>query len=264
MGREKVPEGAFSGGFVRNRGEGRGVRVARAKVSEIPIPDATSAQERSLAIVGHGPYAEAVKPLKVRQTKLAVMGIPASVLGAGDPRYARCVKLAQSWKKARQKEMYVAYGYVSSGVGALLAAAGLALSASRFLYEVAAQTEVQPTERGHLGMPQLLKIASSLGDSARQNELAAWELCARESVVRKRNEQNSKEMPWVVTQSGAEVGRAGRPRKSERSELERSEGVSERSEGLTDAGTDYSRETESSDTEAPWDTSTEQSDGGGA
>lgn len=209
-------ETTFHGGFVRDRGEGRGVRIARAKADELPTVDGKAAQVRADELSSHkrpNSFPGGSSPLKARATKLACLGIPSSILDSGNPNYSRCVRLANSYKKARQKEFYIAHGYVSSGVGALLAAASLALSASRYLYEIAASTDVQPSEKGHIGMPQMLKLASSLSDSARQNELSAWELCSREAVVKKRNDANTVTTPWLVSDDTGMVKRKpGRPR----------------------------------------------------
>lgn len=221
MPKRTQDDGTFHGGMVRDRGENRGVRVARAKVTELPIADAEGAQERLLEMKGTNFNGGGQSPRNARKTKLAVMGIPSHILDKGNPEYARCVRLANAFRKERTKELYIAHGYVSSGVGALLASASLAHSASRFLYELASSTEAAP-EFG-LGMPQLLKLASSLSDSARQNELSAWELCAREAVIRKRNDQNNVQSPWLVASDGGEkrkadgnvVRRPGRPRKAE-------------------------------------------------
>lgn len=142
-----------------------------------------------------------------RQTKLAVMGIPTDSLNGGDVRYARCVRLAAAYRKVRARELQVAHGYVSAGSSALLATASLALAASRFLYEKA--TEAGPDE-----VAGLLKHATQLADSARANELAAWELCAREAVQRKKAEASSAGVPWIVTQQDRQGQRGrGRPRK---------------------------------------------------
>lgn len=207
-------DGTFHGGFVRNRGDARGVRVSRATVDELPFPDLTTVQDASLELEGTRQYPNIKSPLKARKTKLACMGIPSSILEAGSPAYARCVRLANSYKKARSKELFEAHGFVSTGVGALLASASLALSASRFLYEIAASSEIQPEGRGALSMPSILKLASSLSDSSRQNELSAWELAARESVIRKRNDNNSVSVPWLTSDNGgAEKRKPGRPRK---------------------------------------------------
>ncbi len=156
--------------------------------------------------VGPGSPPGASSPLRVRRTKLACMGLSAAVLDAGDPRYAACVRLANSFRKTRMSEMYISHGYVSSGVSALLASSALALAGARYLYELASVTEE--------GRPGMLKTASSLSDSSRQNELSAWELCAREAVVRKRNDQNNVASPWLTQDaSGQETRKAGRPRK---------------------------------------------------
>lgn len=203
-------DGTFHGGFVRDRGESRGVRVARSKASEIPIADATAAQERVLARANPETAKTVMRPVQARRTKLACLGIPTDVLDRADPLYARAIRLANAYKKSRAKELFLAHGYVSSGVHALLASASLAMAASRFLYAL--------TEEGGTVDNGTVKIASSLSDSARQNELAAWELCAREAVIRKRNESAHQNLPWLQTgtvesPSGQVKRGPGRPRK---------------------------------------------------
>lgn len=226
----KADDGTFHSGFARDRGEGRGVRVSRAKREHLPFPDATEAAARLLAIQTGGTHSEVVKPMKVRKTKLAVLSIPSAILDKGDPAYARTVRMANSYKKARCKELYIAHGYVSSGVSALVSAEALALSASRFIFEYAAENV--------LDNPQLLKLASSLADSARQNALSAWELCCREAVIRKRNDASNVQSPWLVSSvPGAEIGKKprGRPRKA----------LPLTVEVVTSAGTDVGGEVES-------------------
>lgn len=214
---ENSSNGEFSGGFVRKGGKGRPPRVKGPPTVRLANADPTVAQEALSMVPQAKTYPARNHPLQPRKTKLAVLGIPSSVLDSGSVEYSRCVRLASAYKKARQKEIYALHGYVSSGASALLAAASLALSASRFLYEIAASTPIRPTGDDHgLSMPQILKLASSLSDSARQNELSAWELAAREAVVKRRNDQNNVAVPWLSVQqdpsSPAKRG-PGRPRK---------------------------------------------------
>lgn len=203
----KTADGTFHGGFVRNRGDGRGVRVARAKASELPVLDPTTVQEAALVA------AQGNKPIQARRVKLACLGIPSDILDKGDQEYARCIRLANAYKKVRVKEFFQAHGYVSSGVHALLASSSLAIAASRFIYASAAGNPEGVTAAE-------LKLASSLSDSSRQNELSAWELCAREAVVRKRNDMNSTQLPWLTQSPGQQASPSGmvkrgrgRPRK---------------------------------------------------
>ncbi len=216
MGKNSQDDGTFHGGFLRSRGQDRGVRTSTPKITELAVPDAEEARARSEELQANkrpGSFPKGHSPLKERRTKLACLGIPSFILDQGDPAYARCIRLANAYKKARTRELYIAHGFISSGVSALLAASSLALAGSRFLYEIAASTDVNP-ESG-LGLPQLLKIASSLSDSARQNETSAWELACRESVIHKRNANNNQQVPWMIqTETGKEVLRAGRPRKA--------------------------------------------------
>ncbi len=203
-------DGSFGGGFYRDRGEGRGVRVARSKITELPVADqadATVRLEKMSASKVPGSFPIGSSPTRYRKTKLAVMGLSSAILDRGDPRYAACIRLANALRKVQSREMYVAHGFVSTSVSALLASSAMALAGARFLYEIAA--EADPAQR-----PSLLKTASSLSDSSRQNTLSAWELCSREAIIHKRNASNNQAVPWMVeTASGKEVARAGRPRK---------------------------------------------------
>lgn len=131
---------------------------------------------------------------RVRKTKIALMGIGRNILDNADPRYKRALLLANSYRKVRAKELYVMHGHVSSGASALLASASLALAASRFLYEKVAET----------GDIALLKQAASLGDSARQSELAAWEMSAREGAAKRRLDASNQGMPWLLPASDTE------------------------------------------------------------
>ncbi len=205
--------GALIGGMVRNKGEGRPPRVDNPRPERLARPDPITAQETALVLAETSQFPNVRSPLKERRCKLACLGIPSHILDAGSPEYARTIRLANSYKKVRVKELFQAHGFVSSGVAALLAAASLALSGSRFLYEIAASTPIQAAERGDLTMPQILKLASSLSDSSRQNELSAWELCAREAIVRKRNDMNTVSVPWIHSDSGGEKQKPGRKTK---------------------------------------------------
>ena len=136
--------------------------------------------------------------IKGRKNALATVGLD---LTDGDPDYVKVLKLSDNYRKHRARELVVVHGFVSAGVSSLLASGALALAASRYLYERAAKD----------GDVSLLMQASKLADSARQNELAAWELCKRESVDRKRAAAQQQGVPWLVSQS--EKTGPGRPRK---------------------------------------------------
>lgn len=195
----------FRGGFVRDAGHG--LQSTHCKPERLPVPDPESVSENIQVIEASRTFPNVTSPLKARRTKLAVMGLSSDILDAGNVRYAQCLRLGASYRKARTKELFLAHGFVSSGVSALLASASLALAGARFLYEIAAS--------GGPNTPELLKKASSLSDSSRQSELSAWELCAREAVIRKRNADNDKSLPWLISQSTVgEIKRGpGRPRK---------------------------------------------------
>jgi hypothetical protein len=106
-----------------------------------------------------------------RRPKLALLGV---TVDATDARYALALRRAGRYRKRRCSELAAVHGYVSAGAASLIASASLALCASRYLYEVAAET----------GDPATLKAASALANDARQGELAAWELSSREAASR--------------------------------------------------------------------------------
>mgnify|MGYP001587220004 CR=1 FL=1 len=141
-----------------------------------------------------------------RKTKLAAFGLSPSIIKAGDPDYAKCLDQANKYRKIRMKELAQLHGHVSAGAGALLASASLSLAASRFLYQNAAQD----------GDPATLKQASQLADSARQCELAAWELAAKEGVLKRRQEASDAGMPWLLTGDGLAKAKTGRKSNAQR------------------------------------------------
>ncbi len=150
--------------------------------------------------------AEEFKPKKGRKTKLAAFGLSPSIIKSGDPEYAACLDQANKYRKIRMKELAQLHGHVSAGAGALLASASLALAASRFLYQNAAQD----------GDAATLKQASQLADSARQSELAAYELASREGVLKKRSAMADAGMPWLLNPDGLDKAKSGRKTNAER------------------------------------------------
>jgi hypothetical protein len=83
-------------------------------------------------------------------------------------------------------ELQAAHGYVSHGVGAMIAAAAWLYAGGEFAAELAAEA----------GDPEGFKIAANLTGTARQNELAAWELCAREAQARPKAAADT---PWLTS-----------------------------------------------------------------
>jgi hypothetical protein len=195
--RGERPEGGITlhGGFIRGRADSH--TATHGLSVENPRPDELS------------PAAMAPrKGMKAgRKLKLAVLGIPTDILNAGDPRYAACMRAAGTYRKARTRELFELHGYVSAGASSLLSTAAINLAASRFLYEKFALE----------GDINLLKVATKLSDSARQNELAAWELCAREGLARKKLSMQDQGVPWLSVNDGGQK-KAGRKTNSTRQE----------------------------------------------
>jgi len=92
-----------------------------------------------------------------------------------DPRFERHNLRRLEWQRKRMAELQAAHGGVSHGVGAMLNAAGWLYAGAEFAAELAAES----------GDLELFKTSATLSSTARQHELASWELSAREAEGRK-------------------------------------------------------------------------------
>ncbi len=104
---------------------------------------------------------------------------------ACDPRFEVHNRRRLEWLRARRLELAAATGGVSHGVGAILAAAAWQHAAGELAAELAA-------EQGNV---ELFKTAATLTATARQHDLAAWELAVREGQARKSAREDA--APWL-------------------------------------------------------------------
>ena len=162
---------------------------------------------------------------KGRKTKLAAFGLSPSIIKAGDPDYAKAIASANRYRRTRMRELAKLHGHVSAGAGAMLASASLALAASRYLYQKAALD----------GDSGLLKQASQLADSARSSELAAWEMSAKEGVLKRRQETAEAGMPWLFSKEGEDKFKVGRKTNAQRQAREMDVPVLASTSEVTDA-----------------------------
>jgi hypothetical protein len=88
-----------------------------------------------------------------------------------DPRFEPHNQRRLDWQRKRLAELAAAHGGVSHGVGAMLNAAAWLYAGGELAAELAAESCDL----------DLFKLAASLTGTARQHELAAWELSAREA-----------------------------------------------------------------------------------
>lgn len=159
--------------FVRAaHGTGRDaiLRVEVPPLDELPAPNAERT-ERALAVreARGRPFEKGNAAAAGRRPKLARMPDSATA----HPSWNAYEKQARRYVQRRCRELAVQTGVPSLGTGpsSLLASAGLALAASRVLYELGARSLD----------PCLLKDAAALADKARQGELTAVALAEREA-----------------------------------------------------------------------------------
>lgn len=208
-------DGTLVGGFLQPTGDSRRnpVKVSLGKIEKLSEADCVAANgrldapadkvmEKPLEHRGtrHWPKKSLIKGKK---TALSILTLSEQALASADPRYAACLRQANGYRKVRARELVISHGYVSSGCSSLLSSAALALASSRYLYEVAA-------EKGDVA---LLQAASKLATDARQTELAAWELCSREAVARKKAAAGQEGVPWLTVKEEKPKRGPGRPRK---------------------------------------------------
>ncbi len=136
------------------------------------------------------------KQRKARSIKLAVMGMSSVIMDKADPRYRNAILMANKYRRVRSRELSELHGSVSVGASALLASASLALAASRYLYEKYAEDG-----GGAFGIG-MLKQAAQMADSARQSELAAWEMSSREGLVKRKQMAVTAQVPWIERVDG--------------------------------------------------------------
>lgn len=132
-----------------------------------------------------------------RKPKLAMLGIDTKFLEIRDERYRSALRRAEFYLKRRSRELAVMFGYASAGVNAMLSSASLQLAASKWLSQKAA-------EEAGCDMKMFLELsrtAMQLQNAARANELAAYELCAKESAIAKKIIDQA--APWLS--SGGDV-----------------------------------------------------------
>jgi len=106
---------------------------------------------------------------------------------ACDPRFIAHNRRRLEWQRKRVAEIQAAHGGVSHGVGAMLNAAAWLYAGGEFAAELAAES----------GDLELFKVSASLTGTARQHELAAWELAAREAAARP---PSPSDFPWFQPQ----------------------------------------------------------------
>lgn len=155
-------------------GNGRGTpRVETLPADELPSalgsdavrPD-RDAQGRFVAGNGAG------KAKRIKPGPRGLVGIDKT-----SPEFRPFARWGARYGAHRRRELASAHGgEISAGVGAIVESAALAMAASRFISSKAAET----------GDPELFKQSSALASTARQHELAAWELAAREAHARPR------------------------------------------------------------------------------
>ncbi len=163
----------FTGGDVALRnghGNGRGVpRVEVLPCDEQPLAQAagtdplSTGRDSAMRVrTSAAARAMALLPRRSRYLPRDIACAPGF-----EPHNARRLEL----QRKRLAELQAAHGYVSHGVGAMLNAAAWLYAGGEFAAELGAET----------GNVEYFKVASNLTSTARQHELAAWELCSREA-----------------------------------------------------------------------------------
>jgi hypothetical protein len=152
------------------RGQGQ-LRVEPLRPDE--LPPATPGEPARAQRDASGRFLPGNAAGTAKRVKPSVLG--ALGLDKADPRYRPFARFGARYGAHRRAELAGLHGgAISSGVGGIVESAAQAMAASRFVQALAAEK----------GDAELFKLASQLASTARQHELAAWELASREAEAR--------------------------------------------------------------------------------
>ncbi len=155
---------------------GHGVGRGMPRVEVLPadeLPSASHAETDGLQRSADGRFAAGNTVARASRLRPRQAGAVAAALA--DPKFLPFARWGRRYGAHRRRELAAAHGGgISAGVGAIVESAALDLAASRYLQALGVEG----------GDPALLRMASQLAQTARQHELAAWELAARECATR--------------------------------------------------------------------------------
>lgn len=157
--------------------KGHGTGAGSPRIEVLPpdeLPSATPSLTVPVDRTPNGRFAPGNTAAKKKRIRPGVRG--SLSLDKADPRYRVFARWGARYGTHRRRELALAHGgSISAGVGAIVESAAQAMAASRFVQSLAAES----------ADAELFKQAALLASTARQHELAAWELAARE-VARNR------------------------------------------------------------------------------
>lgn len=161
------------------KGHGTGAGVPRIEV--LPpdeLPPASPAHAEPPQRSADGRFLPGNRVGQAQRCRPSVRG--AAGLDRAAPEYRTFQRWGQRYAAHRRRELAQLHGgHVSAGVGAIVESAALAMAAARYLQERASRE----------CSADLFRQASQLAATARQHELAAWELAAREAQSRPQEER---------------------------------------------------------------------------
>lgn len=181
-------------GNARNHGVGPMIEVLPPDEQPPVTPGPPAPVERDASgrfVRGNG----AGRKKRVRPGPHALAGLPVS------DKFAPFQRWGVRWSAHRAAEMTRIHGELSVGVTTLLQSAGQQLASSRFLQALGGANPVQKGAKA-----QWFMLASRLADSARQNELAAYELAVREAAARRTGPSTANALPpWLMVVDGEDT-----------------------------------------------------------
>ena len=173
-------------------GHGNGSGVPRVEVLPVDeLPSATgSIADRPDRDAG-GRFVRGNAAARAQRTRPGPRGLVG--VDRCSPDFRPFARWGARYGSHRRRELAAAHGgSISAGVGAIVESAALAMAASRYLDHLARLAAA-------VDAPDLFRQAAALGQTARQHELAAWELAAREAAARPRAQTRTAEIIASLT-----------------------------------------------------------------
>ncbi len=154
------------------------------------LPAATPAESAPPERDAHGRFLPGNRTARASRLRPRITGL--AHIDQSAPDFRTFARWGLRYGAHRRRELAELHGgTLSAGASAIIESAAQAMAASRFLQWRASQT----------GDPSLFAQAARLAQTARQNELAAWELASREAQARGTPTGTA---PWLLAEDHAD------------------------------------------------------------
>lgn len=174
----------------------RDLAKANAPINKASMKVAEKVEVRVNEASGLVPFKKKNKAALGRKPRMALLGIDMKYLDVKDKKYSNSLLRSETYLRRRIRELVAAFGYCSVGVASILGVGALQLAASKYTAQLAAEQAGKNVKL----FTTLMELSMKLGGQARSSELAAWELCSKETCQHVKRDDKTMP-PWLQAAS---------------------------------------------------------------